>query len=170
MRRIWFARLGFFRTLGLAAAAMLMLSTAASQRAEAMSPINPGVSSAKYAAEGLMTQVRGSHGGYSGGGGSWHGGSAFRSAPAFHAAPAWHGGGVWHGGSRHFVHFRHHRRFFVGGYYPYYYDDDYYYPSYDYPACRVVLTHWGPRRVCYRGHLWHHRSYHRHRWHHRHYS
>ena len=43
-----------------------------------------------------------------------------------------------------FAHFRHHRRFFHGGYYPYYHH-----------RCRIVWTHYGPRRVCW--HRWHHR-------------
>src|ERR1700682_1910124 len=62
---------GLVRCLGLAAAAMLVLSAAANQRAEALSLINPGaVPTPKYAAEGRTTEVRGGHGG----GGGFHGG------------------------------------------------------------------------------------------------
>ena len=50
----------FVRCLGLAAAAMLVLSAVASQRAEALSLINPGaVPTAKYASGGLTTEVHG---------------------------------------------------------------------------------------------------------------
>src|SRR5260370_40291673 len=76
---------GLVRCLGLAAAAMLALSAAPGERAEALSLINPGVApTAKYASEGLTTEVRGGHGG-GGHGGGVHGGG-------------FHGGGGVHGG------------------------------------------------------------------------
>jgi hypothetical protein len=194
------------RRLGLAAAAIMMLTALPGQRAQAMSPISPGVMpSAHTAAETPIIQVRGPHGGggggfhggggggfHGGGGGGFHGGgAAFHAAPAFHggggsgfrAGPAFHGGGgaAFHGGgfragptyqgagvryggyhpgfaSR--PHF-HHRQFY--GYGPSYYPvtTAYYYP---YRRCRVILTYYGPRRICHYRH-WH-RPHHRH---HRHY-
>src|SRR5438445_8870598 len=65
----------FVRSLALAAAAMLTVSLAAGQRAEAMSLITPGASPAKAAGDGLI-QVRGGHGGggHGGGHGGFHGG------------------------------------------------------------------------------------------------
>src|SRR5258707_5509917 len=76
---------GLVRCLGLAAAAMLALSAAPGERAEALSLINPGVApTAKYASEGLTTEVRGGHGG-GGHGGGVHGGGL-------------HGGRRFHGG------------------------------------------------------------------------
>src|SRR3977135_4555433 len=69
------------RCLSLAAAAMLALSAAGSQRAEALSLINPGaVPAAKYASNGLTTEVRGGHG-HGGHGGAFRGGG-FRSGGA----------------------------------------------------------------------------------------
>ncbi len=54
---------GLVRCLALAAAAMLALSAAGSQRAEALSLINPAaMPTAKYASNGLTTEVRGGHG------------------------------------------------------------------------------------------------------------
>jgi hypothetical protein len=68
------------QTLGIVAAAVLMMS--AVQRAEALSPVNPAASPiAKHAADALITEVHGGHGG--GGGGGGHGGG---------------GGGGGHGG------------------------------------------------------------------------
>ena len=155
---------GLVRCLGLAAAAMLVLSAAANQRAEALSLINPGaVPTAKYAAEGLTTKVRGGHGGgghgggggFRGGGAAFHGGG-FRSGGAvfhgggFRAGHVFRGGGFRHGGFA----FRHHRfhRHFYGSYYDYPY---YYYP---YRRCRIIWTYYGPRRICHYRH-WHHRGY-----------
>ena len=63
---------GVVRCLGLAAAAMLALSTIP-QRAQAVSLINPGAApTAKLASDGLTTEVRG--GGHGGGGGGGGGG------------------------------------------------------------------------------------------------
>jgi hypothetical protein len=107
-----------FRSLGLAAATMLLLTAATGQRAQAMSLINPAaVPSAKYASDGL-TEVRdgrghigggfrggggggfrgGGIGGFRGGGAAIHGGG-FRGGGAvfrgggFRAGPAFHRGG-----------------------------------------------------------------------------
>ncbi len=138
----------------------------------------------------------GFHGG--GGGPAFHGGGGamFRGggSPAFHGGghafgggprPVFHGGGpafhggfgprpVFHGGGYHHrpyyayrPYFHHHRRHFYGyrSYYAPVYTSGYYYP---YRRCRVVWTHYGPRRICHyrhwRGHHWRHY----HRWHHRH--
>ena len=195
---------------GLAAAAMLALSAAPGQRAEAMSLINPGAApAAKATSEGLITEIRhggggggGGHhgggggfrggGGFHGGGGGFHGGGGFRGGgAAFHSGgfrgggPAFHSGGfrgggavfrgggfraspVFHGSGvrfahRHHFHRHHFRPRFVYGasYYPYY-DYAYYRP---YRRCRIILTHYGPRRICHFRHWRHH--YWRH--HHRHY-
>jgi hypothetical protein len=110
---------GFVRCLGLAAAAMLALSAAASQRAEALSLINPtAVPTAKYASDGLTTEVRGGPGGggghggggggFRGGGGGFHGGGGgfhagggggFRGGGmAIHSGGFRGGGAVFHGG------------------------------------------------------------------------
>lgn len=125
------------RFLGLAAAALLIVSAATSERAQAVSLINPGAAAtAKVVADGLTTQVRGGHsgGGHGGGGGhGWgggvRGGAAIHSG-AFRTGPVFRGSGVRSGvrfGGHRFGH-RHHRRFFAGGYY-----DDY--PYYAYPGC-----------------------------------
>lgn len=92
------------RGFGLAAAAMLLLTAATGQRAEALSLINPGaVPSAKFASDGLTTEVRGGHGGHGGGGGfrggggggfRGGGGGGFRGGGA-----AIHGGGFRGGGA-----------------------------------------------------------------------
>src|SRR5665647_984016 len=60
-------------SLGLAAAAVLLLSIAPIQRADALSLINPGAApAAKAASGGLTTEVRGGHGGGHSGGGGVH--------------------------------------------------------------------------------------------------
>jgi hypothetical protein len=141
------------RSLSLAAAAILALSAVPGQRAEALSLINPGaVPTAKYASEGLTTEVRGhgghGHGGYHGGGGGYHGGG-FRSAHVFH------GGGFRHGGFAFRHHRFHHRHFFYG---PSYYGPYYY----SYRPCRTVWTYYGPRRICHYRHWRHHHRRHHH--------
>lgn len=165
--RILLRRLGLVRALSLAAGAVLMVAAAPGRPAAAMSLIDPGMTrTAKAAPQGLMIQVHGGHGGgggMHGGGGGWHGGGG-----------GWHGGGYHHGfGYGHF----HHRHFFVGGHYPYdypnYFDYPYGYSYYYHPACRIVWTAYGRRRICYHHrwygwHHWHHHYYYRHRWHHRH--
>jgi hypothetical protein len=160
---------------GVMAAALLMLAPA--QRAQALSLASPGAVplSAKYVSDGLI-EVRGGHGGgghgggfHGGGGGGFHGGGG----GGFHGGGgrAFHGGGFrgFHGGihrggfvgrphvwAGHRVHWRG-RHFvrprFYGGYYPYSYG----------PRCRVILTYYGPRRIC-RYRPWVHRHY---RWHRR---
>ncbi len=91
------------RGFGLAAAAMLLLTAATGQHAQALSLINPGAApSAKYASDGLTTEVRGGHGhgggGFRGGGGGGGfrggGGGGFRGGGA-----AFHGGGFRGGGA-----------------------------------------------------------------------
>jgi hypothetical protein len=134
---------GLARCLGLAAAAMLALSATPGERAEALSLINPaGVPSAKYASNGLATEVRGGHGGH---GGGFHGGG-FRSGGA-----TFHSGGFRHGG---FAFRHHHRHFFHRRFYASYHDDyPYYYPH---RRCRIIWTYYGPRRICHYRH-WRHR-------------
>jgi hypothetical protein len=155
--------------LAIAAAALVSLSAVISERADALSLINPGAAGAnKVVANDLTIEVRGGHGGHGGFGGAHGGGTAFHGG-AFHTGPAFVGGG-WHGGHR-FAH-RHFRRVFIGGVwygypyydYPYYYD----YPAYDAPpGCRIVVTDHGPRRVCnYRARRHHHYRRHYHRKHH----
>jgi hypothetical protein len=143
------------RCLGALATAALMLSAASSQRAEALSPINPGaVPAAKYSSDGLVTEVRGGHGGGGHrGGGGFHGGGG----RGFHGG-AFHGGGFrsFHGGHFHhrgfaFRHRFHHRHVYFA-------------PSYyGYPRCRVIWTYHGPRRICHYRH-WRHHRYHRAYW------
>jgi len=131
-----------------AVAALLMGSTFAGQRAEALSPMHPGVSHLGAAAANERTiEVRGGHGGGGGGGGGggrssggFGGGHSFApghfsgavvrggaigAGPAVVAAPAGVAGGPRFAG-HHFFHHRHFRGAFIGGVY---YDD---YP-YDYP-------------------------------------
>jgi hypothetical protein len=160
------------------AAAVLMLAAVPGKPAQAMSLITPSAApSAKYASEGLMTQVRGGGGrgggGHGGGGGGFHGGGGgfhgfggggFHGG-GIHYGHVFHGGGFRYGGYHRYGGFRfahHHRHLFDGGYYPYYYGD--YHP---YHRCRIIWTHYGRRRVCH----WHHwyRGHYRHYWHHRHY-
>ena len=157
MPRIVDRRAGVVRLLGLAATAALMLLAGRAHRAEALTLINPASSvAAKSATDGMITQVRGGHGGggHIGGGhfGGYHGGG-FRAA---HIGGYRYGGFHRYGGYRHYGGFYHrphygyrhfHRRYYYGGYYPYYH-----YPR----RCRIIWTYYGPRRVC----RWHHR----HRW------
>jgi hypothetical protein len=123
---------GLVRCLALAAAAMLALSAAGSQRAEALSLINPAaMPTAKYASNGLTTEVRGGHG---------HGGRG--------GGAAFHGAGFRHGGFG----IRHHRHHFHRHFY--YAPSDYY----PYRRCRIIRTYYGPRRICHHRH-WHHGGY-----------
>ena len=175
-------------------AALLMVAVFDGQRAEAMSPINPGmpkvaqaVANEKAVAGEPMIEIRGGHGGGGGGGGGGRGGgwSGGRSAGGVSGASVFRGGAIGmvpavvagaprfagHG----FAHRRHFGGAFIGGVYyddyPYDTPDDYDDPPvYPAPAfvagggCRRVLTVYGPRVVC------HHRAarrYHRiHRRHH----
>ncbi|MDO9059380.1 MAG: hypothetical protein Q7U92_10230 [Bradyrhizobium sp.] len=162
------------RGLGLAAAAMLVLMAAT--RAEALSLINPGAApAAKYASDGLKTEVRGGHGhgggfrggGFRGGGAAFHGGgfrgggAAFRGG-GYRIAPAFHRGGGYRYASpgivRHHIgprrvhfHHRHHIRPRYYGYAPVYYPQRHYYPR---RFCKVVWTYYGPRKIC-RYRPWH---------------
>jgi hypothetical protein len=177
-------------------AALLMVAIFAGQRAEAMSPINPGMSEVgravaneKAVANELTIEVRGGHGGGGGGGGGrsggWGGGrsaggvgGAVVRGGAIGAAPAGVAGAprfVGHG-------FGHRRQFggaFVGGVYydnypygyPDYYDEP---PVYSTPAfvggggCRRVLTVHGPRVVCHHRAARHYHRVHRRHHHRRH--
>ena len=146
--------------VGLAAVAMLVLSIATNQRADAMSLINPGAArAASQVSEGLLTDVRGHGGGGGGGhfgggfrGGGFHGGGfhggGFRGG-GFRVGGLHHGGmhfgGYRHGGYRFYGH-RFHRHAFYGG------SSYYYYPHH---RCHIVWTYYGPRRVCH-WHRWHH--------------
>jgi hypothetical protein len=170
---------GLVRRLGLAAAAIFVLAAVSQQRAEALSLASPGTApSAKAVSDGLMTQVRGGHGGGHGGGG--HGGG-FRGGGGFHGGgAAFHGGGfrsggvafhgggfrysgIRYGGHRVAPYYRHHhfhRRFYAPAYYAY---PRYY--AYPQRYCRVIWTHYGPRKIC-RYRPWHRHHYRHHRWHH----
>jgi hypothetical protein len=154
--------------VALAAVALLSLSAITSERAQALSPINPGAVAAKnVAVNDAMIEIRGGHGG--GGHGGGHGGfGGGGHGGAFHAGSVFVGGG-WHGG-----HGRHHvRRVFIGGVwydypyydYPYYYEYPGYYPP---PGCRIVVTNHGPQQICnYRpGRPHAHRAHHHRRHHH----
>ena len=166
--------------LGLAAATLFVVATAVNKPAQALSLINAGATGvARQVSEGLTTQVHG-HGGGGGGhggggmhvgggghgggmrfGGGGHGGGGVHfggGGGGFRAGHVFHGGGYRTGGYG----FAHHHRHFYGSYYP----SPYYYHSYR--RCRIVLTHYGPRRVCYhrphRWHHWYHRHHHRYHW------
>jgi hypothetical protein len=172
---------GLVRRLGVTAAALLAFAATSQQRAEALSLASPGTApSAKFATDGLTTEVqhRGHGGGgfRGGGGGGFHGGGVRGGGAAFHGGGfrgggmATHRGGfraapVFHGGGHRFVH-RHafhrphfgHRRFFHRRFYyaPAYYT----YPAYYYPRrCRVIWTYYGPRKICKYRPWWRHRYY-----------
>jgi hypothetical protein len=160
MRRRQFAR-GVISRVGLMAAAVIVLATA-TQRAEALSLAGTLAVPVTKAAvtDGLTTEVRygGGHGGgfhgggFRGGGfrgGGFRGGGAAFHRGGFRAGGFRYGGFRRHygGGYRYAYHRRHfHRRF--------YYGSSYYHHRY----CRIVLTHYGPRRICrpwwYRHHYW----------------
>jgi len=184
MTKISGAARGLVRCAGLAAAAVLVLSAAPQQRAEALSLASPGtLPVAKYASEGMITEVR--HGGGRGGGG-FHGGGGFRGGgfhgggfrgggAAFHgggfrgggmafrgggyrAAHIYRGGGFRYSGLRYGGHrFVHHRHHFHRHFHRRFYAPAYYY---HYPRrCRIVWTYWGPRKICRYRHWRHHRIY-----------
>ncbi|MDA9436197.1 hypothetical protein [Bradyrhizobium sp. CCBAU 51627] len=144
------------RLLGLAAVAVLMLSSGTARRAEAMTPINPtALPAAKAASDDMMIQVRHGGGGHFGG---FHGGGGHFGG--------FHGGGYRHGGFHHFGAYGGYHRPWGGGYYRpyygyrhfhrrYYYGGGYYPYYYHYPRrCRIIWTYYGPRRIC-RWHRWH---------------
>jgi hypothetical protein len=182
MMKIPGPRRGVVRGFGLAAA-LLMLSATAGERAEALSLINPGAApAAKHVSDGVTTEVKGGHGGggsrggggggFRGGGGGFHGGGfrgggaalhggGFRGRGAvfrgggFRAAHVYRGGGYRYGGYHHGGYRFAHRRHFHSRYYGY--GPSYYYPRY----CRVIWTYYGPRKIC-RYRPWYH-----HHWRHR---
>ena len=87
---------GLVRRLGVTAAALLAFSAASQQRAEALSLASPGTAlSAKFATDGLTTEVQ--HRGHGGGGFRGGGGGGFRGAAVVSAAAGFNGG-VFNGG------------------------------------------------------------------------
>ena len=112
---------------------------------------------------------------FRGGGAAFHGGG-FRGGGiaiqggAIRAAPVFRGGGmrysgIRYGGYRVAPYYRHHHRFHRRVYAPVYYDYPRYY-SYPRRYCRVVWTHYGPRKICryrpwLRHHYWRHRVHYR---------
>jgi hypothetical protein len=177
------------QSLCIAAAAVLMMS--ATQRAEALSPINPAASPIGKAASDALIEVRGGHGGgghgggghgggghhggggghfggggFRGGGAAFHGGGFRGGGAAFHGGGirAFHGGGFYRGGGARYAApliYRHHRHHFGPRYYGY--APNYYYGPRRF--CRVVWTYYGPRRIC-RYRPWHHHWHHHRRHHH----
>ena len=92
------ARRGLVRCLGVTAAAVFALA-ASQQRAEALSLASPGTApAAKYATDGLTTEVRHGGGGHGGGGFRGGGGGAFTAAGRFQGR--WVYGGLQGGGRR----------------------------------------------------------------------
>ena len=82
---------GLVRRLGVTAAAVFAFAAASQQRAEALSLASPGTApAAKFATDGLTTEVQ--HGGHGGGGFRGGGGGGFRGGGGFH------GGGFRGGG------------------------------------------------------------------------
>ncbi|WP_027580757.1 hypothetical protein [Bradyrhizobium sp. Ai1a-2] len=154
MRRRQFAR-GMIGRLGLMAAAVIVLATA-TQPAEALSVASPlTVPATKAATDGHATEVRfGGHGGGGFRGGGFRGGGFRGGGAAFHRGGGFRGGGFgFHRGYRYGGFHRYygfHRRHFHRGFY---YGSSYYHPR----RCRVVWTHYGPRRICRP--WWHRRAY-----------
>ncbi|QAU44271.1 hypothetical protein [Bradyrhizobium guangzhouense] len=160
MLRIMRPRTSALRLLGLAAVAVLMLSSGSARRAEAMTPVNPtALPAAKAASDDMMIQVHGGgHGGFHGGGGhfgGFHGGGGHFGG--------FHGGGYHYGGFHRFGGYGGYHRHWGGYYRPYYgyrhfhrrYYYGGYYPAYHYPRrCRIIWTYYGPRRICH-WHRWH---------------
>ena len=99
------ARRGLVRCLGVTAAAVFALA-ASQQRAEALSLASPGTAPvAKYATDGLTTEVRHGGGGHGGGGFRGGGGGGFRGGGGggfrgggFHGGGFRGGGAAFHGG------------------------------------------------------------------------
>ncbi|ERF82091.1 hypothetical protein JQ559_21995 [Bradyrhizobium viridifuturi] len=181
-------RCGLLRRLGVAAAAVLALSIASQQRAEALSVASPGtVPAAKSAADAMTTQVRhGGGGGHGGGGfhgggfhgGGFHGGGfhggGFRGfhGGGFRAAPAFHGGYRYGGFHRHYGGYhRFHGGGYRYGYRPYYrrhfHHRRYFYGSSYYPYYYPAYYHHHRCRVIWTYYgprricrpWWHHRHY-----------
>jgi hypothetical protein len=180
---------GLVRCLGVTAAALFAFAAASQQRAEALSLASPGAApSAKFATDGLATEVRhGGHGGGGGGfrggggggfrGGGFHGGGFRGGGAAFHgggfrgggvaihrggfrAAPVFRGGGYRYGYRHvyHRPHFHHRHHFHRRFYAPRYYSYPYYY-GYRHRYCRVIWTYYGPRKICKYRPWWRHRYY-----------
>jgi hypothetical protein len=140
MKRRQFAR-GVISRVGLMAATVFVLATA-TPPAEALSVASPlAVPVTKAATDGYATEVRfGGHGGGGFHGGGFRGGG-FRGGGFGHRYGGFHRGGYRYG----YFHRRHfHRGFYYGSSY---------YPR----RCRIVWTHYGPRRICRP--WWHGRAY-----------
>ena len=179
---------GLVRRLGVTAAALLAFAAASQQRAEALSLASPGTApSAKFATDGLTTEVqhrghggggiRGGGGGGFRGGGGFHGGGFRGGGAAFHgggfrgggmaihrggfrAAPVFRGGGMRYGYRHvyHRPHFYHRHHFHRRFYVPRYYGYPYSY-GYRHRYCRVIWTYYGPRKICKYRPWWRHRYY-----------
>ena len=177
---------GLVRCLGVTAAALFAFAAASQQRAEALSLASPGTApSAKFATDGLTTEVqhRGGGGGFRGGGGGgfrgggFHGGGFRGGGAAFHgggfrgggvaihrggfrAAPVFRGGGMRYGYRHvyHRPHFHHRHHFHRRFYAPSYYAYPGYYYGYRHRYCRVIWTYYGPRKIC------RYRPWYRHHW------
>ena len=181
------------RRAGLLAIAALAVTAISHSRAEALSLASPAaLPSAKYASEGLTTEVRGGHHGGGGGGGFRGGGGGFRGGGMGFRGGGFHGGGFrgFHGGGFRAAHvyrgggyhrfggyrvhrFAHHRPFFHRRHFVHrrhFFHRRYYAPYYSYPrcyygyrVCRVVWTYYGPRKIC-RCRPWHRHHYWRYGW------
>ena len=181
---------GLVRRLGVTAAALLAFAAASQQRAEALSLASPGTApSAKFATDGLTTEVqhrghggggfRGGGGGGGGfrGGGGFHGGGFRGGGAAFHgggfrgggmaihrggfrAAPVFRGGGMRYG-YRHVYHRPHfyHRHHFHRRFYAPRYYGYPYSYGYRHRYCRVIWTYYGPPKICRYRPWWRHRYY-----------
>src|SRR5438093_10121777 len=178
---------GLVRRLGVTAAALLAFAAASQQRAEALSLASPGTApSAKFATDGLTTEVQ--HRGHGGGGGGFRGGGGGFRGGGFHGGgfrgggAAFHGGGfrgggmaihrggfraapVFRGGMRygyrhvyHRPHFYHRHHFHRRFYATRYYGYPYSY-GYRHRYCRVIWTYYGPRKICRYRPWWRHRYY-----------
>ncbi|MDR3469212.1 MAG: hypothetical protein P4M07_25055 [Xanthobacteraceae bacterium] len=137
------------RAMGLAAIAALALMLALAPRANAMTLAQPAAQ-----ADGLVIQA---HGGGHGGGGGGHGGGHGGHGGGFHGFGGGFGGYIG-------------PDFYDDG--PDYYGPDYYaVPGYEVgaPYCHLVMTAYGPRRVCGVGHAHYRHYYHRHVHVHHHY-
>jgi hypothetical protein len=89
---------GLVRRLGVTAAALLAFAAASQQRAEALSLASPGAApSAKFATDGLTTEVQ--HRGHGGGGFRGGGGGGFRGGGGGFRGGGFHGGGFRGGGA-----------------------------------------------------------------------
>ena len=181
---------GLVRRLGVTAATLFALAAASQQRAEALSLASPGTApSAKFATDGLTTEVRhGGHGGgggmrggggggfrgggfhsggFRGGGAAFHGGGfrgggfAIHRGGGFRSAPVFRGGGYRYG-YRHVYHrpyFRHRHHFHRRFYAPRFYSYPGYYYGYRHRYCRIIWTYYGPRKIFRYRPWWRHHYY-----------